>query len=375
MSIERALELQARAWTLQAEGKLDDAFATCLEALQLTEQCEGSDSPDAANLLNDLAEIEGDRQKFQAALTYAERALAIEKGQDGRFTGETGVRIRLKTLALLGMLQRGQGDYARAEVLLQDAAKLAASEFGELSEEYAQALNDLAVLHKYCGRFDEGLRLYREALRVTIATQGEECLSACTIYHNIGGILFSKGDFTAAKPFGEKAWRLSQSLLGETDPRTMADAAAYAAILDGLGRYDESETIYRRALAVFEESFGPVHYEVAATLHNLGAVLVAQGNYREAEENYRRALSIKEGLLGKDSPDVALTCANLGSLLIILRRRSESVPLLKSAIAILESRLTPSHPQLVFARANLRQALLSLTSQDAEHPTSSLLAS
>lgn len=191
---------------------------------------------------------------------------------------------------------------------------------------------------------------------MTIATQGEECLTACTIYHNMGGILFSKGDFAAAKPFGEKAWELSQRLLGESDPRTMAEAAAYAAILDGLGRYDESEAIYRRTLVVFEESFGPAHYEVAATLHNLGAVLVAQGNHKEAEENYRRALSIKERLLGEDSPDVALTCANLGGLLTVLGRRSESVTLLKDAIAILETRLTPAHQQLVLARENLRKA-------------------
>jgi tetratricopeptide (TPR) repeat protein len=81
MTIDRALELQARAWTLQAEGNLEDAFAACHEALLLTEQCEGSDSADVANLLNDLAEIECDRQKFQAALTYSERALAIEKAQ------------------------------------------------------------------------------------------------------------------------------------------------------------------------------------------------------------------------------------------------------------------------------------------------------
>jgi tetratricopeptide (TPR) repeat protein len=357
MTIDRALELQARAWTLQAEGKLEDAFAACLEALQLAEQCEGSDSPDVANLLNDLAEIERDRQNFQRALIYAERALAIERTQVNRFTGETAARIRLKTLALAGELRRVQGDYVRAESDLQAAVKLSADEFGETSEESAQALNGLAVLYKYCGRFDEGLRLYKEALRVTIATQGEECVTAITIYHNMGGILFSKGDFAGAKPYGEKAWELSQRLLGETDPRTMADAAAYAAIVDGLGGYDESEAIYRRALAVFEKSFGPGHYEVAATLHNLGAVLVAQGNYKEAEENYRRALSIKERLLDADSPDAALTRSNLGSLLNLLGRYSESLPLLKNAVAILESRLTPAHPQLVFARENLRKAL------------------
>jgi tetratricopeptide (TPR) repeat protein len=357
MTIDRALELQARAWTLQAEGKLEDAFAACLEALQLTERCEGSDSADVANLLNDLAEIENERQKFTTALALAERAQAIEEALGDQFAGETAARIRLKTLALLGELRRVQGDYVRAESDLQEAVRLAAGEFGETSEESAEALNGLAVLYKYCGRFDEGLRLYREVLRFTIATQGEECVTTITIYHNIGGILFSKGDFAAAKPYGEKAWELSQHLLGETDPRTMADAAAYAAILDGLGKYDESETIYRRALAVFEKSFGPAHYEVAATLHNLGAVLVAQGNYKEAEEYYRRALAIKESLLDADSPDVALTRSNLGSLLNLFGRYDESVPLLQNAVAILESRLTPAHPQLALARENLRKAL------------------
>jgi tetratricopeptide (TPR) repeat protein len=357
MSLERTVELQSRAWTLQAEGKLNDAFSACFEALQLTEQFLGPDSPDAANLLNDLAEIEHDRQKFQAALTCAERALAIEKTQVHLFAGETATRIRLKTLALLGALRRVQGDYARAESDLQEAVRLAASEFHEASGEYAQTLNDLAVLHKYCGRFDEGLRLYEEALRITTAAQREEGLTACTIYHNMGGILFSKGDFAAAEPFGKKAWEISQRLLGNSDPRTMTDAAAYASILDGLGRYGESEAIYRHALAVFEQSFGPIHYEVAATLHSLGAVLVPQGIYREAEDNYRRALAIKEKLLDADSPDVALTRCNLGSLLIVLGRRSESVPLLKSAVTILESRLTPAHPQLALARENLRKAL------------------
>ena len=120
----------------------------------------------------------------------SERALAIEKAHLNRFTGEMAARIRLKTLALLGALRRLQGDYVHAENHLQEAVRLAVGEFGETSQESAQALNDLAVLYKYCGRFDEGLRLYKEALRVTIATQGEECLSACTIYNNMGGILF-----------------------------------------------------------------------------------------------------------------------------------------------------------------------------------------
>jgi tetratricopeptide (TPR) repeat protein len=371
MTLERALELQARAWTLQAEGKLADAFSACFEALHLTEQCEGPDSPDVANLLNDLAEIQRDRQEFQAALTSAERALTIEKAQLHLLTGEMATRIRLKTMTLLGELRRVQGDYVCAESHLREAVRLAAGEFGETSDEYAQKLNDLAVLYKYCGRFDEGLRLYEEALRITTAAQGEEGLTACTIYHNMGGILFSKGDFAAAEPFGKKAWEISRCLLGDSDPRTTTDAAAYAAILDGLGRYGESEAIYRHALAVFEQSFGPNHYEVAATLHNLAAVLCARGDLDEAEPLYQRALAIRENLLGAGSPDAALTRNNLGALLNLTGRPREAAALLESAVEILEDHLAPDHPHLALARANLKQALLSTTSQDAEHPMGS----
>ena len=157
-------------------------------------------------------------------------------------------------------------------------------------------------------------------------------MASSVIYHNIGGILHSKGDFTSAEPPGRKAWEISRRLLGEDDPRTLFDAVAYAAILDGLQRYDESEAIYRRALAIFEKTFGPEHYEVAANLHNLAAVLGARGDLDQAEQLYRRALAIKEKLLGADSPDAALTRNNLGALLNLAGRPEEAAGLLQRAV-------------------------------------------
>ena len=47
-----------------------------------------------------------------------------------------------------------------------------------------------------------------------------------------------------------------------------ADIAALAAILDGQGKYDESEPLYRRVLAIFVRAYGAEHYEVAVNLNN-----------------------------------------------------------------------------------------------------------
>src|SRR5271155_567513 len=99
---EHAVELQEVAWALQSHGRLDEAFIACSEALALIEAAEGSDSPDAANLLNDLADIERERQRYDAALTFAQKAYSIEAALGDRFTGDTAAHIRMTTLSSLG---------------------------------------------------------------------------------------------------------------------------------------------------------------------------------------------------------------------------------------------------------------------------------
>jgi tetratricopeptide (TPR) repeat protein len=366
MNTDRAVELQEQAWSLQAEGKLDEAATAVGQALLLLEESGEANSPDSANLLNHLAEIENERQSFQDALAVAERAHSVENKLGDLFAGEDAAQIRARTMDLIGEICRIRGDYVRAEVSLKEALQIMSTEFGEASERVAETRNNLAVLYKACGRFDEGLRLYEQALDSIVKLHGEDCLASSVIYHNIGGILHSKGDFTAAEQPGRRAWEISRRLLGEDDPRTLFDAVAYAAILDGLQRNDESEAIYRRVLVIFEKTFGPEHYEVASNLHNLAAVVCARGDLAQAEQLYRRALAVKEKLLGADSTDAALTLNNLGALLNLRGRPREAEVMLQSAVETLQTQLAPDHPHLALARANLNSALLSLAGLEAE---------
>ena len=94
----------------------------------------------------------------------------------------------------------------------------------------------------------------------------------------------------------------------------MADAVAWGGLLDGLDRYEESEPIYRSALAYYEERYGPDHFEVAATLNNLGVIRYEQGDTIEGKELLERCLAIKLKLFGENHPEVTLTRANLDRL-------------------------------------------------------------
>jgi tetratricopeptide (TPR) repeat protein len=354
MNTDEISDLQDQAWQLLAEGRLDEAGSACREALRLAEAEEQS-SADVANLLTDIAEIERDRQNFHEAADLCERALGILNALTETPGDEDAGHMRCRTLQLLGAVRCTLGDYPSSRINLRAAVAIAVAAFGDESPEAVSAKNDLGVVYKHWGYFDEALSLYRQALR---AINDESC-EAAALWHNVGGVLHAQGKFAEAEEPARKAWEISRKLLGEDHPRTMVDAVAYAAVLDGLMKYEQSETLYRHALEVLERAHGSTHLEVAATLHNLAALLAEQYRYEEAEEAYRRALNIKLRLLDPDSTDVALTTHNLGSLLNKMGRSSEAISLLERSVAGLEQRLLPEHPVVVLANETLQKAIRS----------------
>ena len=79
-------------------------------------------------------------------------------------------------------------------------------------------------------------------------------------------------------------------------------------------KYAAAEELYKRALAISEQTLGMSHLDVAFTLNNLGNVYTAQDKYRQAEEFFKRALAIREKALGMNHPDVAWTRNDLALL-------------------------------------------------------------
>lgn len=344
MTTEQVHELQQRAWALQAEGLHDDAAQAARAALAAAEASDPG-SADVATLLNDLAEIEIDRQRHHAALELAERAQATLVRLGPALSGETAARLRIKTLTLLGMLRRMLGKGAAQSNELVLALETAELTFGPFHDETTAARNNLAVDCKATGRFEEALALYQESLQCTLQSHGNEpspLLS--TLHHNLGGVYHAMGNFAAAEGPARTAWEMSVQLLGNDDPRTQMDLIAYAAVLDGLGRHAAALAHYQAAETVLLRVLGPAHAELAALWHNIAAVLAAQGQLAQAQDHYRRALQVKERLFGQNSPDAALTRIGLAG---VLNRQSDFVEaerLLLQARQALEETMAPDHP-------------------------------
>ena len=140
--------------------------------------------------------------------------------------------------------------------------------------------------------------------------------------------------------------------------------AALAALLDGQGKVDEAERLYRQALAVFERAYGPEHYEVAVNLNNLAALAHAQGRSEEAEQLYRRALAIKEKVLGAEHPDVAMTLNNLAVFYKSNQQYEQAELFYQRALSIFEQTLGPDHLKVAVCLENYAHLLWKMARDD-----------
>jgi tetratricopeptide (TPR) repeat protein len=119
-----------------------------------------------------------------------------------------------------------------------------------------------------------------------------------------------------------------------------------------MGRFDDAEPLYRRALAMHEKLLGPNHPKVGLSLNNLAEISWHQNDLEEAESLYRRALAIKLKTIGLLHPSTEKTVNNLAQIYREQGRYQEAYHLFEDSVAIAEKTLGPDHPDVARALNN-----------------------
>ena len=124
------------------------------------------------------------------------------------------------------------GRLRRRRSRLPDRAREIRRRFGPRDRYIAGVLNDLGVLRKAQGRYDEALAFYRRALPLVPRSDRD---AHATLAHNLGGIEHARGNYARAEPHARRSVRLRTALVGAAHPAVAADVAALAAIVEARG--------------------------------------------------------------------------------------------------------------------------------------------
>ena len=347
--VDETVRLLDKASVERAAGRLARGRAAAEQALAFFEAECGGEHPDVANALLVVGGCLEDSGENLLAEECYRRAAAIMESFAAE-PDEVVQGLRVQARLRVGQIERVRGRLEAAHARLSAAIDVAEDRLGTDHPETGAALNAMGIVCKYAGRFEEAEAAYRRALAIVEATSGPASADAASVGHNSGhnsgGLAFDAGCYDVAEEPARRAVQIREAALGAEHPAVAADIAAWAAVVDALGRSDEAAARYHRALAVLEHVEG-ADYDLAVLHNNLGVIAADRGESATAEEHDRVAMALKQRLLGCAHADVAVTLQNLGVLTGDRR-------LVQRALRIFEASLDVDHPKIRDCRAALR---------------------
>lgn len=182
-------------------------------------------------------------------------------------------------------------------------------------------------------------------------------LSAVALAWSCGAIAQSTpGNLVAAVASSVPA---PDSELAQVESSTRKDPQTATLLLMLADRYQmqsrpqDAERLYKRSLAMFEETMGPRHPNVGAAAQKLAHLHYSLGAYDAAEPYYKRAISVFERSLGAEHANVSALVIELGGTYWLQGRLPEAENEYKRAIAMLVKTRGTDDRSLELARNGL----------------------
>src|SRR5579871_4712838 len=143
------------------------------------------------------------------------------------------------------------------------------------------------------GRYAEAVALDRDALEAAEQKFTAESVEVAACLNDLAGVDTALGKFDEAESLYRRALNI-WSKIPNSEASEAQVLSNLGVLLRSRGRYPEAETIARQSLEIHARVFGAEHPDTATTLGNLGELYSVEGRYAEAEAAFRRALAIRE---------------------------------------------------------------------------------
>jgi len=329
------------------------------QAITLRERDRAEKEARNAELVVDfLADVFRGRDPDQAPSDTVTARELVEWGVervDQEFDGQPEIQADL--LLVLGSAWGNLGLVDDGLPLMGRALDIRKHIFGEQSEEVAEALLEMAALLRGSQRPGEGLQYAEEALSLRRELHPPGDVRLADALTATGWALVGHDRPDSALVFFQDALRIRQQHPEDIlNLETTRLALAFG--LRNAGRLDEAEQIYEEAIPRFRDLPEAQPVEVATYLNNLGYLRRRRGDFAGAEELYREALAILNEQYGPGHPRSLNTSGNLAAALMEQGRTAETGEVLEARVAAAEAQWPEGHWLVTAARRAVADFLL-----------------
>jgi len=296
----------------------------------------------------------GEAQAREAAVLSAQEAEQNEQ----RAERELARAVEIKRL-ITDMLQSVTPEEAQLSdtTLMKSILDRAATrlEQGAIEDELAGA-----ELHHIVGDTYRTLALYDQARRhLPLALEARTRLLGAnddaTLQSRsaVAHLHYALGEFQSAEAGFIEVLERHECARGRSCQVPLTALQLLASTVQGFGRFDEAEELYREAHEILEDELGSEAIETQLSMRGLGVLYLQAGRSAEAEQILRDTLEFGESVLGEQHPHVIRTKRSLASLLAQAGRNDEAFELYTLCIAQGERVWGAEHADQLVAKQEL----------------------
>jgi serine/threonine protein kinase len=315
-------------------GLVKEAVPLLEEALRIREKILGTNHPDVAQSLYDLAFSRDTEQAAsdEDALALLRRSLEIREKVLGPDHPDVAY-----SLWAIGTTLIFQGDYRAARPLLERAQAIFEKKLGPDDIGVAWCLTDIAQGLIWVGDCASARPRFERALKIKEKILEPDSPDVAVGLADVGWVLTLLGDYGTARPYLERSLAICEKVL-PSDHGMTAEVLTYLSECLHLMHEDlKAKPLLERASAIQEkEMLSPrdLARTFGRTQNCLALVLTDLGEITRAEECFKHALAMREKVLGPNDLDVALSLEGYAVLLRKTGRAAEAASLEARAQAI-----------------------------------------
>lgn len=220
---------------LCARGRYKEAEPLCQQVLAIYEQVLGTNHPDTATCLNNLAALYNAQGKYEEAEPLYQQALAIYEQELGASHPNTAT-----CLNCLAALYHFQEKYVEAELLLWQALVIREQELGANHPSTAISLNNLAEIYQKQGKYEKAEPLYQQALAINEQELGASHPLTAISLNRLAALYYAQGKYEEAEPLYQQALAILEQTLGREHPTTQIVGADYGAFLEAIKQDEDA---------------------------------------------------------------------------------------------------------------------------------------
>ncbi len=232
--------------------------------------------------------------------------------------------------ALATVYDRTENDYQQA-VLYEEIKKIQEKTLAANHPRYINTCVKLAQAYQKLGRNQEAERLYLYAI------DAQKSDADKTSYLKSVRLLAKL--YMSAKNYNQ-AVKLFTEFLNKSKTKDVVYASVctdVAFINNKLGKYDEVENYYSKALKILDNEDLSKNSTAATIYNNLGVYYINTGNYEKANKLLLKSREIKANIYGKQSSEYATACGNLADIYSRKGKVEQAVKLYEEVLTIYEA--------------------------------------